>query len=74
MEKRSLMLAGGGPGEFGRRIIVRELRSEVDLHYLFNFRKLRFAQAVDLGVRAARAWCDENCEALSQVDPKRRRT
>jgi hypothetical protein len=53
---------------------VRELRSEVDLHYLFNFRQRRFAQAVDLGVKAARAWCDENCEALSQVDAKRRQT
>jgi hypothetical protein len=53
---------------------VRELRSEVDLHYLFNFRQRRFSQAVDLGVKAARAWCDENYEALPQIDPKRRET
>jgi predicted patatin/cPLA2 family phospholipase len=50
----------GEPSEFGRRVTVRELRAEVDLHYLFNFNKRRFARAVDLGVAAARAWCDTN--------------
>jgi predicted acylesterase/phospholipase RssA len=67
IENNNAAIAAGALGEFGRRIIVRELRSEVDLHYLFNFRQRRFAQAVDLGVKAARAWCDQNCEALSQV-------
>src|SRR5262245_38969412 len=47
-------------GEFGRKIAVRELRAEVELHYLFNFRKARFADAVDRGVHAARVWCREN--------------
>jgi hypothetical protein len=62
IEHNNGAIEGGQPGEFGRRIIVRELRSEVDLHYLFNFRKRRFKQAVDLGVRAARAWCTANSE------------
>lgn len=74
IEKNNAAIEGGAPGEFGRHIIVRELRSEVDLHYLFNFRKRRFGKAVDLGVQTARAWCDANSEALSQVDPKRRQT
>ena len=50
----------GEPGEFGRHIAVRELRAEVPLHYLFNFSKKRTAKAVNQGVEAARAWCDEN--------------
>lgn len=50
----------GASGEFGRRIVVRELKAEVSLHYLFNFRRKRIAKAVDLGVDAARAWCREN--------------
>lgn len=50
----------GAPGEFGRHIKVRELRSEIPLHYLFNFRKRRFTEAVNQGVAAARAWCESN--------------
>jgi len=50
----------GATGEFGRKIKVRELRSEVQLHYLFNFSKARFADAVNRGVDAARAWCKTN--------------
>ena len=50
----------GAQGEFGRQIVVRELKAEVPLHYLFNFSKKRTAKAVNLGVEAARAWCDEN--------------
>lgn len=53
-------IARGAQGEFGRRILVRELKAEVPLHYLFNFSRRRIAEAVDLGVGAARAWCDEN--------------
>lgn len=48
----------GGPGEFGRHITVRELRSEVALHYLLNFSKVRFEEAVNRGVETARAWCE----------------
>lgn len=53
-------LARGAAGEFGRHILVRELKAEVPLHYLFNFSRKRIAKAVELGVEAARAWCDEN--------------
>lgn len=50
----------GEPGEFGRHILVRELKAEVPLHYLFNFSKKHIAKAVNLGVEAARAWCSEH--------------
>ena len=54
--------------EFGRHITARELRSEVALRYLFNFSKVRFAEAVDRGVEAARAWCDTNAFSCSLFD------
>lgn len=53
-------IARGAQGEFGRHITVRELKAEVPLHYLLNFSRKRIAAAVNLGVEAARAWCDEN--------------
>ena len=48
------------PGEFGRIIKVREIKSEVALHYLFNFNQRRFRDEVEHGVEVARAWCDSN--------------
>lgn len=53
-------LGGGGSGEFGREITVRELSAEVPLDYLFNFSRKRIGEAVELGVQAARAWCGIN--------------
>ncbi len=53
-------IARGAHSEFGRPIVVRELKAEVPLHYLFNFSQQRIAKAVNLGVEAARAWCAEN--------------
>src|ERR1051325_1641436 len=50
----------GEPGEFGRIIKVREIKSEVALHYLFNFNQRRFREEVEHGVAVARAWCDDN--------------
>jgi len=50
----------GATGEFGRTITVRELKAEVPLHYLFNFKQRRFREAVDQGVQTARQWCDAN--------------
>jgi predicted acylesterase/phospholipase RssA len=50
----------GGSAEFGRTITVREIKSEVSLHYLFNFNQRRFREEVEHGVEAARAWCDAN--------------
>ncbi|MGH9331480.1 MAG: patatin-like phospholipase family protein [Vicinamibacterales bacterium] len=48
----------GARGEFGRPIALKLIEAEVPLHYLFNFSQDRFAEAVNLGVRAAREWCD----------------
>jgi len=66
IEANNAAIERGAEGEFGRRITVRELRSEVALHYLFNFSKPRFAEAVNSGVETARAWCDRNLGARSE--------
>ena len=58
----------GAAGEFGRTITVREIKSEVPLHYLFNFNQRRFREAVDQGVKTARAWCDTNHIARRSLD------
>jgi|SRR5215213_2109294 len=50
----------GEPGEFGRTLTVREIKSEVSLHYLFNFNQRRFRDEVEHGVEMARAWCAAN--------------
>ena len=60
IEANNAAIERGGRGEFGRHIRVRELRSEVALHYLFNFRKGPFVEAVNRGVEVARAWCETN--------------
>ncbi len=60
IETNNTAIDRGEEGEFGRHITVREMRSEVALHYLFNFSKRRFAEAVNCGVEAARAWCETN--------------
>jgi predicted patatin/cPLA2 family phospholipase len=60
-------VAGGAAGEFGRRIVVRELKAEVALPYLLNFSKARNLAAVEQGVAAARAWCDANGIARGNV-------
>ncbi len=61
----------GAPGEFGRTITVREIKSEVALHYLFNFNQCRFRDEVEHGVAVARAWCDANkIERLPQKGTK----
>jgi predicted acylesterase/phospholipase RssA len=51
-------IARGQLGEFGRVIIVKELKAEVPVHYLLNFSRDRAAEAVNRGVEAARQWCD----------------
>jgi predicted acylesterase/phospholipase RssA len=53
-------IAAGRPGEFGRHIEQRLLQAEVPVHYLFNFSRDRMAEAVNLGVKMARQWCDDN--------------
>ena len=57
LEANNARIAAGEPGEFGRHIELRLLQAEVPLHYLFNLSRDRFAEAVNLGVEAARAWC-----------------
>ena len=57
IERSNARLARGEDGTFGRPITVRLLQREVPLHYLFNLRRRRFAEAVELGVADARAWC-----------------
>ena len=57
IEQSNARLARGEPGSYDRHITVRLLQQEVPLHYLFNVRRRRFAEAVELGVRDARAWC-----------------
>ncbi|HEX8282310.1 MAG TPA: patatin-like phospholipase family protein [Pyrinomonadaceae bacterium] len=52
-------VASGGRGEFGRHIEVVELKADVALHYLINFSQDRLAEAVNLGVKRAREWCEE---------------
>jgi predicted patatin/cPLA2 family phospholipase len=51
-------IARGASGEFGRPIVVKELKAEVPVHYLLNFSRKRNREAVEQGVQAARAWCD----------------
>lgn len=50
-------LVAGKPGEFGRKITVREIKGEVPLQYLINLSTDRFREAVNMGVDAARKWC-----------------
>jgi hypothetical protein len=59
IERNNELIARGEHGEFGRPITVRELKAEVPVHYLLNFSKDRAGEAVNRGVEAARAWCDE---------------
>lgn len=48
---------GGAPSTYGRHIEYKLLKHEVPLHYLFAFSGDRIAEAVNLGVEAAREWC-----------------
>lgn len=57
IDRSNTAIAAGAPGEFGRPILVRELKAEVPLHYLINFSQDRLTEAVNRGVTAAREWC-----------------
>jgi predicted acylesterase/phospholipase RssA len=69
IEASNRALERGDPGEFGRPLRVREIKAEVPLHYLINFGRDRFAAAVELGVRDARAWCRREGISLRQAAP-----
>jgi predicted acylesterase/phospholipase RssA len=60
IEANNAAIERGAPGEFGRPLLVREIKSEVALHYLFNFHQRRFRDEVEHGVAMARAWCEAN--------------
>jgi predicted patatin/cPLA2 family phospholipase len=50
-----------GHGEFPHPVNYRILKADyVPLHYVLVFSQTRVQQAVELGVQAARRWCDEN--------------
>jgi predicted acylesterase/phospholipase RssA len=50
-----------GHGEFPRPVKYRILKADyVPLHYVLVFSQTRVRQAVELGVQAARRWCDDN--------------
>lgn len=70
IQASNLALARGEPSEFARPIEVKVLRGEVPLHYLVNFSRDRLAEAVNLGVRAGRAWCEANGVALRPPSPE----
>ena len=57
LEENNARIAAGQPGEFGRTIALNLIEAEVPVHYLFNFSRDRMAEAVNLGVEDARAWC-----------------
>jgi predicted acylesterase/phospholipase RssA len=48
-----------GSGEFPHRVSYEILAETVPLHYVLVFSATRVQRAVQLGVEAARAWCDE---------------
>ena len=58
-------IARGEQGEFGRPIEVKELKADVALHYLIDFSQDRMTEAVNLGVKRAREWCQENGVVLA---------
>jgi len=71
IEANNQALANGLPREFGRKIDVKLLRSEVGLNYIFNADRDRFVEAVNDGVQKARAWCQQNGLAFNALpDPE----
>jgi predicted acylesterase/phospholipase RssA len=71
IEESNDRIRNGERGEFGRPIALKLLQAEVPLHYLFNFSRDRFAEAVNLGVRVAREWCEREGIPLTnrRADP-----
>jgi predicted acylesterase/phospholipase RssA len=59
IERSNAALAAGKPAEFGHKVSVHLMAKEVPLHYLLNFRRSNFVEAVDMGIRDARAWCKD---------------
>ncbi len=64
IEANNAAIAGGGAGEFGRRIELKVLQAEVPIHYVLGFSQDRLVECVNLGVQTARSWCKERGMAL----------
>ncbi len=64
IEQNNAAIAAGQSGLYGRHIEVKLLKAEVPLHYLINFSQDRVIEAVNLGVKAGRAWCQQQGIAL----------
>jgi predicted acylesterase/phospholipase RssA len=60
IEASNAAIRAGENSEFSRHIKLKILCAEVPLHYLFVFSADRLREAVELGVRSARAWCLDN--------------
>jgi predicted acylesterase/phospholipase RssA len=59
IEDNNAAIAGGKPGEFGRKIDLKVLAAEVPLHYLINLNADQFGESVNMGVLKAREWCQQ---------------
>ncbi|HEX7661276.1 MAG TPA: patatin-like phospholipase family protein [Pseudonocardiaceae bacterium] len=59
IERNNAAIARGEHGEFGRHIELKVLRAEVPVHYILDVGADRLHEAVNRGVRQARAWCAE---------------
>ena len=68
IEENNAAILEGRPGEFGRHIELKILKAEVPLHYLINLNPDRIREAVNRGVRAARAWCVEQGIPLDSIN------
>ncbi len=64
IEENNVNIAAGKSGLYGRHIEIKLLKAEVPLHYLINFSQDRLIEAVNLGVKTAREWCQQNGIAL----------
>ncbi|HYN07170.1 MAG TPA: patatin-like phospholipase family protein [Vicinamibacterales bacterium] len=69
IEQNNTQIATGGPGEFGRPIVLKILAAEVPLHYLINVNDDRLHEAVNLGVTEARGWCQAEGIAFTPGPP-----
>lgn len=67
IDDNNAAIEAGRPGEFGRPIVVKELKADVALHYLLDLSQDRLVEAVNLGVKRAREWCRENGIPLQPV-------
>lgn len=74
IETNNSALESGAEGEFGRPIELHVLKAEVPLNYLISLGSDRMQDAVDRGVRAARAWCAERGITLGGPDTAQRVT